>query len=302
MQREELFAALDEVTENHQTLAQHLEEAKAMNHEKMLERQEAEAEMKDMAVEVAQLNKTQVALRQEGQELTKAIKELDDEIANAKFDLQERQAAERKLGLEVVDSPDRIKVDLARANEFLEKAKRDIEKVKKETDAAKLQKKETVAAEGNVREITAALDRLEERVRAYEAVAEEREAVQEKLEAAERDVATRKGEKEVRQRSLDKALKEKTNTVAALTSARENASGELKAAAKQMGVVESEHLEGLARIEASQKRVEELQVRMEEEKKAAEKEVASRIASFHKFEEAFRMKESPLNGAMGYLG
>ena len=46
--REELFAALDEVTENHMTLKDHLEEARAMNHEKMIEREEAEAECKEV--------------------------------------------------------------------------------------------------------------------------------------------------------------------------------------------------------------------------------------------------------------
>lgn len=48
LQREELFAALDEVTENHMTLKEHLEEARAINHEKMLEREEAEAECKEV--------------------------------------------------------------------------------------------------------------------------------------------------------------------------------------------------------------------------------------------------------------
>lgn len=48
LQREELFAALDEVTENHMTLKDNLEEARAINHEKMLEKEEAEAECKEV--------------------------------------------------------------------------------------------------------------------------------------------------------------------------------------------------------------------------------------------------------------
>ncbi len=50
LQREELFAALDEVTENHMTLKENLEQARALNHEKMLEREEAEAECKEVSV------------------------------------------------------------------------------------------------------------------------------------------------------------------------------------------------------------------------------------------------------------
>ena len=44
-----MFAALDEVTENNMTLKEQLEEARAINHEKMLEREEAEAECKEVS-------------------------------------------------------------------------------------------------------------------------------------------------------------------------------------------------------------------------------------------------------------
>lgn len=40
---------MDEVTENHMTLKENLEEARAINHEKMLQREEAEAECKEVS-------------------------------------------------------------------------------------------------------------------------------------------------------------------------------------------------------------------------------------------------------------
>jgi hypothetical protein len=48
-QREELFAALDEVTENHMTLKGQLDEARAINRERVMEREEAEAECKEVS-------------------------------------------------------------------------------------------------------------------------------------------------------------------------------------------------------------------------------------------------------------
>lgn len=70
----------------------------------------------------------------------------------------------------------------------------------------------------------------------------------------------------------------------------------------QLGVVESERLDGLARIEAGEKRVEELKSLIERERKATEDEIAKRIASFHKFEKVYWLKEEPLHSQLGYLG
>jgi len=47
--REELFAALDEVTENHMTLKDRLDEARAFNRARVMEREEAEAECKEVS-------------------------------------------------------------------------------------------------------------------------------------------------------------------------------------------------------------------------------------------------------------
>ena len=49
LQREELFAALDEVTENHMTLKEHLADAYAKAEAERVERGEAEAECKEVS-------------------------------------------------------------------------------------------------------------------------------------------------------------------------------------------------------------------------------------------------------------
>ena len=43
-----MFAALDEVTENHMTLKGQLDEARTINRERVIEREEAEAECKEV--------------------------------------------------------------------------------------------------------------------------------------------------------------------------------------------------------------------------------------------------------------
>ena len=76
-----------------------------------------------------------------------------------------------------------------------------------------------------------------------------------------------------------------------LTRALQTAQTDLENAMEQLGVVQSERLEGLVRIEASEKRVDEVKAYIEQEQKITEEEIASRIASFKKFEKRFWTKD-----------
>ena len=81
-----------------------------------------------MEAEIAQQNKIQASIRQETYLLKKSANELKDQIANMAIALRELQSEERQLSKEVVHSPDRIKVDLARVSENLEKVKKSWDK------------------------------------------------------------------------------------------------------------------------------------------------------------------------------
>ena len=76
-----------------------------------------------------------------------------------------------------------------------------------------------------------------------------------------------------------------------LTRALQTAQTDLENAMEQLGVVQSERLEGLVRIEASEKRVDEVKAHIEQERKMTEEEIASRIASFKQFEKRFWTKD-----------
>jgi len=114
---------------------------------KMLEREDAKAECKEMEAEMAQQNKIQSSIRQETNHLKKSANELKDQIANLSIALRELQAEERQLSKEVVDSPDRIKVDLAEAIDKLEEVKKEILKRQDERDGVQRQLEHTTYAE-----------------------------------------------------------------------------------------------------------------------------------------------------------
>ena len=56
--------------------------------------------------------------------------------------------------------------------------------------------------------------------------------------------------------------------------------------------MEKDRSDGFARIEESQRRVQELESSMEDERKRAMKVVNSRIASFHKFEQMYNEQDT----------
>mmetsp|Transcript_3611 Transcript_3611/g.7985 ORF Transcript_3611/g.7985 Transcript_3611/m.7985 type:complete len:312 (-) Transcript_3611:631-1566(-) len=301
-EREELFAALDEVTENHMTLKEHLEEARAINHEKMLEREEAEAECKEMEAEITQQNKIQSSIRQETYLLKKSANELKDQIANQSVALRELQAEERQLSKEVVHSPDRIKVDLMQATQRLEGVKKSI--VERQDERALVQKQagHTALAEENVKDIIEVMEGMESRVQEYELIVEDLDDVQNKLDGMEHDLEGKRGERESQERQLEAVEKRKADTISMLTKALQTSQNDLDTAVNRLGMVESERLDGISQIEASEKSTEELKVHIEKERRKAEEEIASRIASFQKFEKAYQAKEQPLGSQLGYLG
>jgi len=194
---------LDEVADNHMTLKDHIEEARVINHEQMLEREDAEADCKEMEAEMAQQNKIQSFIRQETNHLKKSANELEDQIANLSIALRELQAEERQLSKEVVDSPDRIKVDLAEATNKLEEVKKEILKRQDERDGVQRQLKNTTSAEECVNDILVEMDNMETKVQEYEMAVEDCDDAQNRLDAVEHDLDGMRGKKEVQERQLE---------------------------------------------------------------------------------------------------
>ena len=193
---------MDEVADNHMTLKDHIEEARVINHEQMLEREDAEAECKEMEAEMAQQNKIQSSIRQEANHLKNSDNELKDQIANLSIALRELQAEERQLSKEVVDSPDRIKVDLAEAIDKLEEVKKEILKRQHEREGMQRQLKHTASAEECVNDILVEMDDMETKVQEYEMAVEDCDDAQNRLDAVEHDLDGMRGEKEVQERQL----------------------------------------------------------------------------------------------------
>lgn len=265
---------------------------------------------KQMEADIAQQNRKQASIRQETYILKKNANELKDQIANLSISLREVQAEERQLSKEIVDSPDSIKFELATAQQKLEDVKKMIEKKEQERKLVQMKVDNAMTAEGEARRVMHVMEELETKVQEYEMVMEDLDDMQSRLEGAERNHEEHTKEKEAQEKKLQIvgkfskhliyifwpvfqlfsiawAEKRKAETTKILNKALQQTQTEVQIATDKLGVVEKDRSDGFARIEESQQRVQELETRMEEERKRALDTVNNRIASFKKFEKAF---------------
>mmetsp|Transcript_4715 Transcript_4715/g.8775 ORF Transcript_4715/g.8775 Transcript_4715/m.8775 type:complete len:196 (-) Transcript_4715:812-1399(-) len=195
-----------------------------------------------MEAELAQQNKIQSSIRQETLLLIlkKSANELKDEIANLSIALRELCAEERGYAKEVVHSPDRIKLDLARTVENLEATRKKLEEVQHERKL--VQKRAEHAAEGEERmkDVMMAAEEMADRVQTYERVVEDCEDAKNGLEDVQHDLEETEREREVQEKRLYVAEQQKSDTVATLTSSLQTSQNELDAAVERLGIVESE--------------------------------------------------------------
>jgi len=291
-ERMELFAAMDEVTAQCATLEQELEVARQLNNSKLLERDAAMKECKEMEADIAAQNRKQASIRQETYILKKNANELKDQIANLSISLRELQAMERQLEKEVVDSPDRIKFELGEAQQMLDKVKRQIGLKEGERKVVQTKLQNAMKAEGDTRRLMHTMEEMEGKVQEYEVVVEDLDDVQRRLEGAEGALEEKMKEKEGLEKKLQIIEQRKVETSKLLHKALHQSQKEVQLATNKLGVVEKDRSDGFARIEESQQRVQELESRMEDERKRALEVVTSRIESFRKFEKTYIEQEA----------
>ena len=86
-----------------------------------------------------------------------------------------------------------------------------------------------------------------------------------------------------------------------LSKALHTSQNNLDNAVSQLGKVESERLDGIARIEASQQRIEDLKVQTQKKRSDANRELTERIESFRKFTNNYWEKEEKFHAQIGCL-
>ena len=156
-----------------------------------------------MEAEIAQQNKIQASIHQETKFLKKSATELKDQIASLSNALQEFQAEERNLSKEIVQSPDRIKLDLANAMQTLEQVKKDIVRKQHERAMVRKQLEHTSAADEKLKQIMTDMNELEVKMQTYKLTVQELEDAQNTLRGIENDLEEKKKVKESQVKQLE---------------------------------------------------------------------------------------------------
>ena len=85
------------------------------------------------------------------------------------------------------------------------------------------------------------------------------------------------------------------HTKAKLTKQLEAAKNELNSAVESLGLAEKERVDGIARMEASQRRIEELEALIEADKRKANDCIQKRIEAFQEYEKLMVSRYNTLN-------
>lgn len=273
-----------------------------------------------MHAELAQQNKIQSSIRQENHLLQKSANELKDQIANLSIALRELQAEERQLNKEVVHAPDRVRAEVHRAERDLEDIKVLIGEKEGEKNAMGARLESAIKAEECVKNATDAMEDVDGYIQEFEVAAEDGDDARTKSDEIESCLDKKravKEEKRVEIRAIGKSPSSNTFRLTKdeihlltslvkraeeqnihhktkLTKQLEAAKEELNSAVSKLGIVEEVRLDGIARIEASQKRVEEMEAAIKMQAEQVDKEVRNRIESFHKLASSYLAKQKAL--------
>lgn len=93
----------------------------------------------------------------------------------------------------------------------------------------------------------------------------------------------------------DKSEQQHLNIKAKLTKQLEAAKNELNSAVETLGLAEKERVDGIARMEASQRRVEELEALIEADRRRTNDCIKKRIEDFRKYDKMMMSRYNMLN-------
>ena len=152
-------------------------------------------ECEELELEISRNNKLQAAARDEANQLKKTANDLKDQVATAVWALQEAEAEEEKLRLQIVSSPDRRKSELAVRTDRLRKIKDDCTNLDTSIQACKTRVANAIHALQELEKTNSILENLQEQAQAYTELLRKTEetrkrfqTIQKKNEAVEKQI------------------------------------------------------------------------------------------------------------------
>jgi chromosome segregation ATPase len=249
--------------------------------------EETQRECEKLEMEIAHHNQVQAAAREETTALKKEANDLKDEVFTAGWHVQELEAEEEKLRLQIVSSPDRRKSEKLFRSKRLEEAKAQCAEL-----STNIQECKTKTANGKqilkeLEETNTMLGELHEHAKKHTDLVRKMDDVRKKIELRKKSLAVKNDD-----------IKEENGLLAGLKNTidsqrkeheirMEAAMDALDHAKKRLLNVERERRHAAARVEAGLVSVKEMQAAIDREQDAAEAQAQAVMEQYRSVESQF---------------
>ena len=268
-------------------LNRHLEVTEKESESKFQEMEEIVRECQELELEIARNNRLQSTARKEGDVLKKQANDLKDQLATAEWALQEAEAEEERLRLEIVSSPDRRKAEMVHRRERLYLTKQECAALEREMQESKTKIVHAKQFSKEFETISTVLDELQEHVTKYGELVRQLDETRSKIQASEKHSANIVQETEQAERELHRAEEKivhlRQQHKVEIVAVQE----QLEEAKSQLLAVEKDRRDGMARVEAGEAEVRQLEAAMEQERANTAQEIDAMIQEYKEVEKLF---------------
>jgi DNA repair exonuclease SbcCD ATPase subunit len=282
-----LVQALEEVNHEQAQLKEQEEHALRESKLQFQEMEEVIRECEELEIEIARNNKLQSAAREEAAALKKKANDLKDQVATAVWALQEAEAEEEKLRLQIVTSPDRRKSEMYVRKERLRKVKEECADLENAVQECKTKVVNAMQALQDLDTTNVLLDDLQEEANKDTELVRKIEETRKRYHASDKKTAEvhKLIEETTRQlaRAEEKIVHQRKQHKLQIDAAQEA----LEMAKSQLLRVEKERRQGMARVEAGEMEVKAIEAAIDQERAKTEAEIQSIVAEYKQVETAF---------------
>lgn len=286
-QRKELIDALEEVHDENKLLHEQLEKAQASSRQKNAELDQIMKECHELEFAIAEDNRRQASAREEAGRLKRQANDLKDELTAAEWKLEELEALEESLRVQIVSSPDRRRKEMIGIREQVAQEKK--ENVSLEENMQQSQCKISNLQKGE-KNLTATITRLGELFCSAQKYMTLVRSVEEN-KARKKDLERKAGQLEREIQEADRRVHRANEKILAQRKQhvlqREATQEALDTEKSRILVLEKQRREDMIRIQQGEKEVMSLRTAMEAERSKTEREIQEMVAKYNKHELAF---------------
>jgi hypothetical protein len=246
-------------------------------------------ECEELEIEIARNNKLQAAAREEGAALKKTANDLKDQVVTAVWTLQEAEAEEEKLRLQVVTvtSPDRRKSEMLIRQERLRKVKKECADLETAAQECKTKVVNAKQALQDLDTTNAILVGLQEEANQHTELVRRNEAIRTRIAASDKKTAEMHKQIEEANRQLSRAEESIVHQRKQYELKMDAAQDALEHAKSQLLHVEKERREGMARLESGEAAVRAIESAIDQERLETELEIEKMVVQYETVESAF---------------